>query len=94
VAIEALVSGREAGERQPFYLQVGAFGVAENAQRLQHQLTESGLDQVRVERTRPSSGAVLYKVWVGPFSDAGVADRATRKLASLGFKDYHIVAGP
>jgi len=58
-----------------FYVQVGAFGSAENAERLARQLREDALSVRVVEE----SGA--HRVQVGPLEDRASAERMTQQLA-------------
>jgi len=58
-----------------FYVQVGAFGSAENAERLARQLREDTLSVRVVEE----SGA--HRVQVGPLEDRASAERMTQQLA-------------
>ncbi len=60
-------------------VQVGAFGVEENATRLVRVLEAHGYRDVRI-RTEPSGTSPLYRVWVGIFSSESDARTTARIL--------------
>ena len=71
--------------RKAIYLQVGAFGSRNRAERLRHQLVAAVEEPVLVKE--PAAGAAqapLYKVQVGPFGSDREADALGRRLAALG----------
>jgi rare lipoprotein A len=67
----------------PVEVQVGAFGDRGRADRLVEQLTDAGLDDVRIERTRVGR-ARLWRVRLGPFWEAAHAEAIVRRLITLG----------
>lgn len=83
----AAVTGEPGGGGgQGLYVQVGAFGDRQNAERLRERLSPQLDEQVRVQRPG-ADGANLYKVRVGPLASAGEARRVSAKLSSLGVSE-------
>lgn len=73
------------------YVQVGAFGERENAERLMLQLSNEGLQDVFVLTDR-SLEPVLHRVRVGPVEEVDKYDGIVARLASLGFSETHLVS--
>lgn len=70
------------------YVQAGAFGSLQNANRLKARLDSAGgLFISSIDR----KGQRLYRVRIGPFDDVGAADAALEKLTGLGSSDAEIV---
>ena len=67
----------------PLYVQAGAFGVADNAERLAARLRSEGVEPVFV-RADAVSGQPLYRVRVGPIADVTTYDRVVARLRALG----------
>ena len=70
------------------YLQVGAFGVADNANRLADRLRSAGIGSVSV--AVPAGTPALYRVRVGPIADVAAYDAMAARVARLGI-DGHLV---
>ncbi len=72
------------------FLQVGAFGSVNNADRLKQRLEEQLKVEVLIEET---TGNVppLFRVQVGPIASVELADHLTRQLDRLGIADPHVV---
>lgn len=68
------------------WVQVGAFGSAENADRLAGQLRGHGLQRVTVHRDEVG-GRSLYRVRVGPVAGVEDYDRVVARMADLGIHD-------
>jgi rare lipoprotein A len=68
------------------YLQVGAFGVADNATRLAERLRSAGIEQVSV--ANPSGTPPLYRVRVGPIADVAGYDAMAARVARLGIEGH------
>jgi rare lipoprotein A len=81
-------TGAAAGEG--LYVQVGAFGDPQNAERLRERLTPQLAEQVRVQHPG-AGGANLYKVRVGPLGSAGEARRVSAKLSTLGVSEPRVI---
>ena len=64
------------------YLQVGAFGAADNATKLADRLRAAGIGQVSV--SGPAGTPALHRVRVGPFTDVASFDKLAARVASLG----------
>ncbi len=71
-----------------YYVQLGAFGRAENVERLQNQLKNLGQIQVSPLQT---NGGVLYRVRLGPLIDQAQAHAVQRQVQSYGLPDAKIV---
>lgn len=70
------------------FLQAGAFGVLQNARRLERRLTAANIRPVHI-RTARRRGRVVYQVRVGPVSDPARTARMSRALKRLGISpDY------
>lgn len=86
-------SAMSAPSRSPFgtrppqvgdlYLQVGSFGLKDNARRLEERLDDAGLDDIRLVKARVGSGTV-WRVRVGPLDDQASADSVRAKLRAMG----------
>lgn len=75
-----------------YYLQIGAFSQAENADRLRTRLDGIVPDNgVHVVRTQTANAAV-YRVRIGPISNRTAADRMSRDLLALGVEGAHVVS--
>jgi len=81
-------SSAEAGSTS-YYLQLGAFRSRRNARALVRQAERADLE--RAIRIRQPSNDPLYRVQIGPFSNADAVDRATRSLKVIGLRDSHVV---
>lgn len=73
-----------------FFIQVGAFGNLQNAERLQSRLAESGNFPVHINKLY-TGGNVIHRVQLGPFYDIDSADSVVEKLSDHGVVDHHIV---
>ncbi len=65
------------------YAQVGAFGVLENAKRLQDQLTRAGIEAVKIE-TDTHGANPMHRVRVGPVVSVDAYDALADRLHALG----------
>lgn len=72
------------------YVQVGAFGEAENAHRRFILLHDVGIEQAFVHRDDSTTPA-LYRVRIGPISDVLQYDSIVERLQNLGISDTHLV---
>lgn len=68
------------------YLQVGAFGVADNAARLADRLRAAGIGNVGV--TGPIGTPPLHRVRIGPISDVTTYDATAERVAKLGLTSH------
>ena len=68
------------------WLQAGAFGSRDSAQRLAGQLENSGIEPVSI-----MEGDKLYRVWLGPYTSQWQMDTAIRRAVELGFERPHKV---
>ncbi|HEX3431640.1 MAG TPA: septal ring lytic transglycosylase RlpA family protein [Rhizomicrobium sp.] len=70
------------------FIQLGAFSIKENAERLKDKFSAAGnLTISPIDR----KGRILYKVRVGPFDDVRAADSALAQITGLGSNDAKIV---
>ena len=67
------------------YVQAGAFGNPDNAQRLSAKLSSLGMPG-EVEETQ-SAGRILYRVRIGPLDSVATADNVLKRVTSAGQSD-------
>lgn len=79
---------KSTGEQGPFYLQVGAFGKSENAQRLRSKLSRNDLPVFIIQ---PGSHSELYRVRVGPLDDHAEVRQVGEQLKSLNVHTLQVV---
>jgi rare lipoprotein A len=68
------------------YLQVGAFGVADNAAKLAERLRAAGIDAVGV--APPLGTPPLHRVRIGPITDVAAYDAMAERVAKLGLTSH------
>jgi len=73
-----------------FYLQVGAFVDASNAQQLQQKLSASGISACRIQSAN-NQGNELFKVQVGPLYSDQQAEQENQKLVQIGFSQSQLI---
>jgi rare lipoprotein A len=76
-------------KKTQLYVQAGAFGVLDNAEKLRQQLTKVGhadVSQVQI------GGRTFYRVRIGPLASVDQADAALAKVVSAGASEAKIVA--
>lgn len=66
------------------YVQAGAFGQYDNAQRLSQKLSAFG--QTKIETTQ-KGGMTLYRVRIGPLDTVPTADTVLRRVLASGHAD-------
>ena len=86
----AQVAVREAGPEENIFVQVGAFGEAENARRRIALVRKSGLGPAFVHQDKNISPR-LYRVRIGPIADVLEYDSIVAKLQQLGITETHLV---
>lgn len=72
------------------YVQVGAFGDADNARRRHSMLQDGGIAPAFVHEDASSSPA-LYRVRIGPIADVVEYDSIVERLQELGISETHLV---
>ena len=72
------------------YVQVGAFGDAENARRRFSMLQDGGIAPAFVHEDA-SGTAALYRVRIGPIADVVEYDSLVERLQELGISETHLV---
>jgi rare lipoprotein A len=72
------------------YVQVGAFGDAENARRRYSMLRDSGVGPAFVHED-PAGPQALYRVRIGPIADVTQYDSIVEQLQRLGISETHLV---
>ncbi len=83
----------EATQEEPadnIYVQVGAFGEAENARRRFILLHDVGIEQAFVHLDHSTTPA-LYRVRIGPIADVLHYDSIVERLQNIGISDTHLV---
>ncbi len=81
--LDAPAGSRPAGTAPSYFVQVGAFSFASNANRTARQLTRYWPD-VNVDRVQ-SDGRLFYRVRMGAFGSLAQADRRAHEAARLGY---------
>jgi len=84
------VADEKAQPRSLPYLQVGAFGNRENAERMRRRLARHIGERIEIH-TASGKKTPWYKVQVGPFDSRKRARDLSRQLASLGLGESYIV---
>lgn len=72
------------------FVQVGAYRLRANAERMREQLEASGFNDVSVS-VDPVGGERFARVRLGPIPDEAAHDRLIRRLASIGVRDAFLV---
>lgn len=80
----------QAGNENRVYVQVGAFGERENAERRHRLLQGKGINGAFVH-AEPGMEQPLYRVRIGPLTDVDQYDVLVAQLESLGITESHIV---
>lgn len=80
----------ESTKRGQLFLQVGAFGDPNNAERLRERLSDRLSDPVQIENGE-RNGLALYKVRIGPLASRLEADRLSEELTGLGLESMKLV---
>jgi rare lipoprotein A len=73
------------------FLQAGAFGSRDNAERLASRLRAAGFSGIELQPTVSASGAALLRVCLGPVASATEADDVIERLALAGVPDARLV---
>ncbi|MCG7996079.1 MAG: septal ring lytic transglycosylase RlpA family protein [Candidatus Thiodiazotropha taylori] len=82
---------RQKRQRLPeLFLQVGAFGDSQNAQRLKQRLEEQLKTSVLIQGDSAVANQV-YRVQVGPIASVELADHLSQRLSQLGIENPHVV---
>ena len=81
-----LAKAKAGGSEEPFiyYVQLGAFRTAEDAESQRAKLSLSGIETKITEREQ--SGRMVYRVRVGPFDKKEDAERSKEKLDKAGLE--------
>ena len=79
-----------AAVRAELYLQVGAFGDAENARRRFGLLRDGGIEPAFVHEDAAAQPA-LFRVRIGPIANVAQYDSLVMKLKDLGISEMHLV---
>ncbi len=83
---EAVATGSTAA----IYLQVGAFGEAENAESLRNRLQQAEFKPVLVLPVKQNDRQ-LYRVRIGPLDSIEKSEAVSRRLAEIGITNAHLV---
>jgi rare lipoprotein A len=73
------------------FVQAGAFGSRDNAERLASRLRDAGFFSVELQPTLSAGGAALLRVCIGPVASAAEADDLIERLALAGVPDARLV---
>ena len=84
-------STKQAANPEPkIFVQVGAFGARDNANRLLRQLDGLNLGAVTVSPVTKER-KTLHRVRIGPLSTVRLADEVIAELYNMGMKEHHVV---
>ncbi|MDR9432267.1 MAG: septal ring lytic transglycosylase RlpA family protein [Spiribacter sp.] len=75
-------------KKPAYWIQVAAFGSADNAKRMQRDLASAALS-IPVQITRGQDG--LHRVRLGPLTDVAAVDQATDELRRANFQPGHVI---
>ncbi len=78
------------GTANSFYIQVGAFSSAKNAQQLQNRLTTLSNKPIEISEAK-IEGKTVYRVQIGPLYSIDAADNIVTKLGTHGINEHKIV---
>ena len=84
----AAAAAREAEAETPFYIQVGAFALRRNAEKLQRRLNAL-VDGIRIAPAVVGARR-MYRVQIGPLTDITAADRIVAALDGYGVREHSI----
>ncbi len=84
-------SARIENGSETLWLQAGAFGNPENAERRLQLLRSSGISAAFVAADR-SVNPTLYRVRIGPITNVDGYDRLVEQLAAIGVEETHLVS--
>ncbi len=73
------------------FLQVGAFGLKDNAENVQRQLQDAGVRRVQMQRAEVA-GTTVWRVRIGPLSRVSDIERARSKVRALGLGEPQTVS--
>jgi rare lipoprotein A len=79
-------AGNDPGSEAGTWLQAGAYGRREGAEELAGQLRRADLNPVSIQDVDQ-----LFRVWLGPYSNAAEVESVIRKAIELGFERPHRV---
>lgn len=79
-----------ATREESIYLQVGAFGSAENAEKLRDRLEQADFNPVLVLPYK-NSDSQLYRVRIGPMDSIEKSESVRRRLADIGFTTTQLI---
>jgi rare lipoprotein A len=89
-AVPAAAKSLPGDRTESVYVQVGAFGDADNARRRFALLREVGIDKVFVDKDRSATPA-LYRVRIGPIASVMQYDSIVERLQRVGISETHLV---
>lgn len=64
-----------------YYVQAGAFGNYDNAQRFYQNLLDKGITNAQIIEERKNNGTILYKTWIGPYRTSATAENQKALMA-------------
>jgi cell division protein FtsN len=64
-----------------YYVQAGAFGNYDNAQRFYQNLLDKGITNAQIIEERKTNGTILYKTWIGPYQTSATAENQKALMA-------------
>lgn len=74
----------------PAWVQIGAFSRQDSARQLQQRMRGLAAMEGKIAPLDQLSGRI-YRVWLGPVTDAGQLQQLSEKLPEWGIESYHVV---
>lgn len=91
VAVAAAATNAGVTHNAKIYLQVGAFALQDNARRLLSKITNHKISNALLKQGADQSGAPIYRVHIGPFTNVEIIDNTIEQLLQADFDDFHVV---
>lgn len=73
------------------YLQLGAFGIRQNAEALRLRAVSNSISGVFITEGNGRNNSPVYRVRVGPLVTVEMADQMIERLIQHGFSEFHVV---
>jgi len=73
------------------YLQLGAFSVKANAEKMLVKTVGSAISGVSIKNGNDSNGKPIYRVRIGPLASVDLADNMISRLLKTGVGEFHVV---
>ncbi len=88
---DVTVESTNAGGAEEAYIQLGAFRAFANAQQVRAEAAGADVRNVKVSRARTAEGKRIYRVRIGPLSNAADRDQVIERLEAAGIDPGRVV---